>query len=351
MKINFRVLYSCICVLVIATSSLFCVNILKEKIDKKKQKINDEAQKKQELEEKYEIDYKSNQTIRVRMSKTGEIVAMDMNDYLRGVLPSEMPPAYSIEALKAQAIVARTYTYKKIEAHGEGDDADICDDFNHCQAFYPKEKILQIWAGRGFDENLRDEYWKKVNEAVVSTENQVITYNGEYIKAFFHASSPVKTENIDQIWGGEKLAYLQSVESIESEEYPNRTSVVEVSFTDIVNKLKEDNKSRTNLSVDGAKGIKICEYTTSDRVKNIEICGYKVSAEKLRTLFGLKSTNFTMDVRENSVVFNVIGYGHGVGMSQVGADYYASIGMNCIDIIKHYYTGVEVINLGDYAKE
>lgn len=351
MKRSFRFLYQSICILLVITSALFCINLLKEKDEAKKKIKEEEERKKQELAEKYEIDYKANQTIRVRMSKTGEIVAMDINDYLRGVLPSEMPPYYDIEALKAQAIVARTYTYKKIQDNAEGEDADICDDYNHCQAFYPKDKILKIWEGRGFDEKLRAEYWRKVNEAVVCTKNQVITYNGEYIKAFFHASSPIKTENIDQIWGGEKLEYLKSVESVESQDYENRTSVVEVSFEDIVSKLKEDNASRCNLTVEGIKGINICEYTTSDRVKNIEVCGYKISAEKLRVLFGLKSTNFSIEVKENSVVFNVIGYGHGVGMSQVGANYYASCGSSCIDIIKHYYTGVEVINLSDYSKE
>ena len=88
--------------------------------------------------------------------------------------------------------------------------------------------------------------------------------------------------------------------------------------------------------------IHISDYTTSGRVKYIEVCGCKIKAENLRTYFGLKSTDFTMDIKENSVVFNVTGYGHGIGMSQVGANYYAKHGMNCEDIIKHYYKGVEI---------
>lgn len=341
MKFNLKTFYICMCALTIITSVLFCINIIKDKISKK----NEEELKKKNQEEKYEIEYKANQTIRVRLSKTGEIVAMDINDYLRGVLPSEMPPYYDMEALKAQAIVARTYTYKRIDAHAEGNDADICDDPNHCQAYFNKEKIFQIWEGRGFDENTREEYWKRVNEAVVSTENQVITYNGELIKAFFHASSPVKTENVDQIWGGEKLPYLVSVESIEAEDYPNRNSTVELSFSDIESKLEKDNSSRNISNTEELRSINICDYTTSGRVKFVNICGEKISAEKLRTLFGLRSTNFTIEVKESSVAFHVIGYGHGVGMSQVGADYYAKSGMQYMDIIKHYYTGVEVIKL------
>ncbi len=326
------------CILAIITSILFVINSINQKKTKTEEK-------KQAEKDKYEIDYKADQTIRVRISKTGEVVAMDINDYLRGVLPSEMPPYYDMEALKAQAIVARTYTYKRIEAHAEGEGADICDDPNHCQAFYNKEKIFQIWEGRGFDEQTRNEYWRKVNEAVVSTENEVIEYNGSLIKAFFHASSPGKTENVDQIWGGEKLPYLVSVESIESEQYANRTSAVELSFQDIVNKLEKDKSSRSITDINEVKDINICDYTTSGRVKDVDICGEKISAEKLRTLFGLKSTNFTIEIKENSVVFNVIGYGHGIGMSQVGADYYAKSGMDSIAIIKHYYTGVDVIKL------
>lgn len=330
------------CILIIITCLLFILNKMNINLQIKKEQ---EEIEQKEKEEKDTIEYKANQTIRVKMSKTGEIVAMDINDYLRGVLPSEMPPSYDIEALKAQAVVARTYTYKKIQDKGEGVDADICDNPGHCQAFYPKEKILQIWAGRGFDDALRVTYWNKVNEAVVSTQNEVIMYQGQLIKAFFHASSPIKTEDISQIWGGEKLPYLASVENKESETYENRTSVVEITYADFIQKLKEDNSSRNTLTEELVKATCIDSYTTSGRVKNIKVGSYYISAEKLRTIFGLKSTNFTIECKENSIVFSVIGYGHGVGLSQVGANYDASLNMNYEQIIKHYYTGVEVVKL------
>ena len=99
----------------------------------------------EEKEEINTIEYKANETIRIKMTKTGEIIAMDINDYLRGVVPSEMSPTYEIEALKAQALVARTYTYRKIKTNAEGSDADMCDSHLHCQAFYTKEKIFDIW--------------------------------------------------------------------------------------------------------------------------------------------------------------------------------------------------------------
>ena len=329
------------CILIILSVILFCVNLWQ---NSKEEEAKKEEENK-ENEEKNMIDYKANETIRVKLCKTGEVVAMDINDYLRGVVPAEMPPYYNIEAIKAQAVVARTYTYKRIEAHAEGEGVDICDNYAHCQAFYNKEQILEIWRKKGYDEQTINTYWNNVNEAVVSTQDQVITYNGSLIKAFFHASSPEKTESVDQIWGGEKLPYLVSVENEEAEDYANRTSIVEVTFENFINKLKEDDMSRSSLELNMCKEVKICDLTTSGRVKNIQVGEYKISAEKLRTLFGLRSTNFTIDIKENSIVFNVIGNGHGVGLSQVGADFYAKNGKTYEEIIKHYYTGVEIITL------
>lgn len=325
--------------LIILCIVLFFINLLKE-IDKEKKEI----EKKQINEEKKIIEYKANETIRVKMSKTGEIIAMDINDYLRGVVPSEMPPAYHIEALKAQAIVARTYTYRKMEYGVEGGDCDICDNSGHCQAFYNKDKILSIWTGRGFDDNLRNEYWQKINEAVVSTQDKVILYNNEYIKAFFHASSPEKTENIDQIWGGESLPYLVSVESKEFEDYPNRYSQMALGFDVFRDKLIENYKG-ASISDNDIENVCINEYTTSGRVKNIKVGPLIVSAEKLRTIFGLKSTNFKVCVDGKNVVFDVVGYGHGVGLSQVGANYLAYQGFSAEEIIKYYYKDVDIVTL------
>ena len=194
------------CILVILTCILFVISLLKDKVEEKKEEKLEEK----EEEEEYIIDYKADETIRVRLCDTGEVVAMDINDYLRGVVPAEMPPYYNLEAIKAQAVVARTFTYKRIAAHAEGDGIDICDNYAHCQAFYNKDQIIAIWKRKGYDDKTIKEYWNNVNEAVVSTQNEVITYKGQLIKAFFHASSPKRTESVEEIWGGEKLPYLVS---------------------------------------------------------------------------------------------------------------------------------------------
>lgn len=282
------------------------------------------------------------------MNETGEIVAMDVNDYLRGVLPAEMSPKYNIEALKAQAIVARTYLYKKMENCGEGDDADICDYYGHCQAFYSKDKIFEIWKNKGYTQDEILEFWDKINQAVVLTQGEVILYNGELINAYFHASSPNGTENVNQIWGGVSYPYLLPVESIEDELYENRTSQVIISYSDFINILNNDDSINASIKENEIEDICINEYTTTGRVKSIRVNEYIISAEKLRTLIGLKSTLFDIelpneDKLNRNIIFNVVGYGHGIGMSQVGANTYAENGMKYNDIIKHYYTGVDII--------
>lgn len=325
--------------LLVLTCVLFVINLL-TKEDEPKESLSFE-----EKEEINTIEYKANQTIRVKFSKTGEVVAMDMNDYLRGVVPSEMSPTYEIEALKAQALVARTYTFRKMQSGGEGEGADMCDNFAHCQAFYTKEKLFEIWRGKGYTDDEILIFWDRVNEAVVSTQNEIITYNGECIKAFFHASSPIRTEDISQIWGGECLPYLKSVENVEDESYPNRTSRVEVSYDIFLSKLKENFDEFRYVTADSISGTKICDFTISGRVKNVEVAGIKVSAEKLRTIYGLKSTNFVVECLADKVVFDVVGYGHGVGMSQVGANYLANSGKTYDEIVKYYYTGVDITKL------
>lgn len=330
--------YYVLAFLSILTACLFILNFIQEKKYKKEQEYI-------EKEEKNIIEYKADELIKVKMHETGEIVAMDINDYLRGVLPAEMSPKYNIEALKAQAVVARTYTYKKISTKAEGEDADICDNFAHCQAFYDKDKIYQIWEKKGYSKEEILDFWDKINTAVVETQGEIITYNGELINAYFHASSPLKTEDVSQIWGGESYPYLISVESVENENYENRTSQVDISFEDFASKINSDDSIIGFVNKDNIKEICINEYTITGRVKNIKIDDIIISAEKLRTLIGLKSTNFDICLNNEKVIFNVLGYGHGVGMSQVGADTYANKGMNYESIIKHYYCGVDITKL------
>ena len=307
--------------------------------------------KKEEEEEKIQEDiiFESDIAIDLLRSENGQIERMDLNYYLLCVVASEIPFWYDYEAIKAQTIVARTYMYNKIQNKLE-QVGDICDSHLHCQAFNDLEKLEEIWRSKGYTQKEIEEGERKIKKAIMESTGMIITYKGEIINALFHASSPQKTENARAIWANEDIPYLKSVENIENEDYENRESIVRKSYTEFKDILI--NTGYINgLNKDEFYNIKINEYTESGRVKNINVGQKYIKAETLRTLFGLKSTNFTISLDEENIIFNVIGYGHGVGMSQVGADTYAKEGKSYDEIIKYYYTDVNIVNIQDIQKK
>jgi len=347
---RFVFFYAFICVVLLCIS-IYTANFL----DKIKDKEHEIEQNKQELNQitKYIEDNKVKDVIKLKITSTGEIKEIKVSDYLKGVLPSEMPPEYDMEALKAQVVVARTYLYQKIAAGGHN-DADICDSAAHCQAYYSTEQILKIWEkSKGWDEATRELHAKKVAMAVDTTENIAVTYNGEYIRAYFHACSGGKTENVSNIWGRQNIPYLVSVESPGEENYRNYSSKVQLSVSELQTKLNSDASKKCSIDVNRGDVVKVLSYTDTGRVDKVEIGGVVYTAEKLRTLLGLRSTNFKVEYENKEVTFNVIGNGHGVGMSQVGANYYAEQGYTFDEIITHYYTGVDItyINREDKTNE
>lgn len=330
--------YSIFCILIVI-SLLISMFVIKKWEDKEEEskKIQEDIDNVKE----YEIKNKVPKEIRVKINKTGEVITMDIDEYLRGVVPSEMPPSYSIEALKAQAVVARTYTFEKMQSRSHK-DCDICDNYACCQAYYSKDKILEIWTGRGFNQNTRNEYWNKVEEAVDSTNNVVITYKGEYIKAYFHANSGGMTESSTEIWGKQSIPYLIPVESLGEEEHQYYHTEVKFTIDELEQKLSEGSDKKCSIDIKSDNNIEILSYTVSGRVSNIRIGNNIYEATELRTKLGLKSTNFTVETVDNNVIFKVTGYGHGLGMSQTGSNYYAKNGWTYDQIIKHYYTGVDI---------
>ena len=333
------VLYYAIFCAAIVVSLIISMFVIKRWEDKGKEQKNIE-EKIDEIKE-YEAKNKVPKAIRVKLTKTGEVVTMDMDEYLKGVVPSEMPPSYDIEALKAQAIVARTYVYEKMQRKVHK-DCDVCDNYACCQAYYSKDKITDIWTSKGFDEKTKKEYWNKVEEAVNSTNNVVITYKGEYIKAYFHANSGGKTEASTEIWGKENLPYLVPVESMGEENHKYYKTEVKLSIEELEEKLNKGSDRKCNIDVSDEDWIKILSYTISGRVKSVKIGNDIYEATALRTTLGLKSTNFTIQKEGENVIFKVTGYGHGLGLSQTGSNYYASNGWTFDKIIKHYYTGVDI---------
>ena len=287
-----------------------------------------------------EYNYKEYGTIKLLHKNTGEIDEIKLDEYLYGVVSAEMPANFEMEALKAQAIVARTYTVYKIKTSGgKHEGADICDDSTCCQAWISKEKRLEKW-----DEDKREEYWNKIVTAVDSTAGKIVTYDGEPINAFFHSNSGGKTEIPLNVWGGSGYPYLQVVATSGEEEYSQYSSEVELTKEELIEKIKA---VHSDFEIDFSKedAIKIIEYTDSDRIKTIKFGNLELSGVEARTIFGLKSANFTVEVSDDLIKFQVKGYGHGVGMSQTGADALAKQGKTCEEIIKHFYVGVEINNL------
>lgn len=283
-------------------------------------------------------NYKDYNTIKLLHSKTNTIEELPLDEYLYGVVSAEMPVDFDLEALKAQAIVARTYTiYKIIQNNSKHGEAFICDDSSCCQAWITKEERMSRW-----DEDKREDNWNKIVLAVNETKGRIITYEGKPINAFFHSNSGGATEAPVNVWGGSGYPYLQTVETSGEDAYSQFSSELELSKDEFVSKLKE---KYSDFSIDFNKDdcIQIVDYTSGGRIKTIKIGNHSLSGVEARTIFSLKSANFSIEIGDN-VKFKVTGYGHGVGMSQTGADSLAKQGFNCEDIIKHFYIGVEVVS-------
>ena len=303
-----------------------------EKISNQEEQ-NDENQTQTSNQNEY--NYSKYGTISLLHKKTGEVEQVNLDGYLCNVVSAEMPANYEIEALKAQAIVARTYTIYKI-LNKKHDTADICDDSTCCQAWISKDDRLARW-----EESQRESNWQKIVSAVNDTKGKVITYDNKPIDAFFHSNSGGVTEVPVNVWGGTGYPYLQSVETSGEDAYTQYSSEVVLTQEQLINKLKE---KYSDISIDfsNSDDIKIMEYTESTRVKTVKFGNHEISGVEARSLLGLRSTNFEISIDGDNIKFSVKGYGHGVGMSQTGADSMAKQGSSAEDIIKHFYTGVEI---------
>ncbi|MEL7570525.1 MAG: stage II sporulation protein D [Eubacteriaceae bacterium] len=268
---------------------------------------------------------------------------MDLEDYLKCVVAGEMPATFEEEALKAQAVAARTFTIRRMQgttsAHPQ---YDICTDHNCCQAFISKEDRLKAWQNSGLsaaDSLLR---WQKIEEAVDGTKGKVLVYSGELISALYFSASGGKTENSEDYFVS-ALAYLRSVDSpYEGTTYTNIETTI--SLKDFLTILKT---KYPDFKIDQSKvsqNIKINSYTTGGKVKEIVIGNKNLSGREVRELFDLRSSGFTIKLSGSNIIFTTNGNGHGVGMSQYGANGYAKNGYKYDQILQHYYLGAEIVD-------
>lgn len=278
--------------------------------------------------------------IMVYMHKTGETKTIDFEEYVKGVVAGEMPSTFEMEALKAQAVAARTYSLSKIIRSGVGGNPDhpsapICDD-THCQVYRSPEELRNIksaeWMVTG---------WPKIQEAVDSTRGQLMYYQGALVEQpLFHSSSGGKTENSEDVFVS-ALPYLRSVDSPYEDNAPHQDEQVSLTLSQFSQKIKNSYPGKNFGSINSST-IKVINRSDGGRVGDIRIGNVTLRGRNIRDICGLRSANFSISFQGNNVVFTTDGYGHGVGMSQWGANGMAQAGYNYKEILSHYYSGIEI---------
>jgi len=275
------------------------------------------------------------QIVRVYHTRLGEIVEMPLEEYLVGVLAAEMPISYELEALKAQAVAARTYTVRKLIDSGGGGcrsraGADICTGSGCCQAYADLDALHDRWGDRA------GERMEKLARAVDETAGQLVTYQGEPIEALYHASSGGHTEDVEMVYA-QALPYLRGVLSAGEEETSQYRATQELTAAKIAKALGVQSPS-------GPLGdwIAVLGRSETGRVTEIMVDGVIFTGTQFRRATGVRSSNFTMELMEETVRFDVLGFGHGVGMSQAGANAMAQGGASYVEILTWYYTGTSV---------
>lgn len=263
----------------------------------------------------------------------GGLLELPIETYLTGVVLSEMPASFELEALKAQAVAARTFTMRQIE-NGKHGDCDLCSDSSCCQAWTSRED-LEEKLGASWQQ-----YWDKVEKAVADTAGEVLTYGGNYIDAVYFSCSGGTTEAAVAVWGQE-VPYLQSVDSRGEEAASAYHTTVMVPLSQFQWILQAENQA-VDLSGTPASWFGEVTYTDGNGVQTMEIGGQSFTGTRLRTLFELNSAKFEVAVLSQAIEFQVYGFGHRVGMSQYGANAMAQTGSSYKEILLHYYTGVEL---------
>ena len=256
-----------------------------------------------------------------------KVQMIGLEDYLTGVLLAEIPASFDTEALKAQAVVARTYVLRRYLGENKHLEASVCVESGCCQGYITPEDYI---SNGGEEMNV-----EKMRLAVQQTAGSVLCYEGDLIDATYFSCSGGKTEDAVAVWGLD-IPYLQSTESPGEENAVNYEAETWYS----VNELEE--LLNITIDTDSAAWIGTVTRTEGGGVANIDLCGQSWEGAELRKALGLKSTNFDVEVSGNGLLFRTSGYGHRVGMSQYGADAMAKNGADYEQILKHYYHGVQL---------
>ena len=270
--------------------------------------------------------YTEGMNVRVKREETNTVEVVPFEDYVVGVLAGEMPVNFELEALKAQAVAARTYVMKKM-SDNKNEDYDIVDTVQN-QVYISDQELQDKW---------KDKYQERINKvktAVLETKGEYLSYNGKVIEAFFFSTSVGKTENSEDVFK-QALPYLRSVDSTWDEE-------VSPVFNDSKEYSLQEFYERLNLKYSDKIKVEILNTTSTGRIKNIKINNKKFTGSEVYKNLNLRSTFFEINQIGSNVVINTKGYGHGVGMSQYGALAMAKKGYKYDEILKYYYQNIQI---------
>lgn len=283
----------------------------------------------------------SNTKIKVYISKKSQVEDINLEEYVAGVVAAEVPVEFSPEALKAQAVASRTYALAHMEAFGghkykSNTGADVSDT-TQCQVYIDKDTALKTWP-----ESKRSEYWKKIEDAVQDTSGEILTYKGKLVmEPYYFSVSSGKTEDSEDVFS-DTVPYLKSVSSTGEEDAPKYKSTVKMSNLEFINKINFKYK-QCGLSLNNLKNeVQIRNKNKGGSIKEVKLGNVTISGTEFRNIMGLNSANFNIIFNNNVVEISCNGYGHGVGMSQWGANAMAKNGNDYKEILKHYYSGIDI---------
>lgn len=294
--------------------------IKKEEVAKEQVKVDVKKQEDVVSDKSDNNTNTNNEIVRVRR-KDGSIINLDLEEYVIGVVGAEMPASFNIEALKAQAVIARTYALKRIKNN------QVLTDDNSTQNYKDNNQLKSMWGSS------YNTYYNKVKDAVYSTRGKSIVYNNDYIDALYHSTSNGNTEDALYVWGS-SVPYLKSVSS----EYD--TTNKKFNYEQVFNYDEISNKLNNAISSDTV--FNILSKNNGGRVISLEVNGVTYGGVEFRKLLNLRSTDFYITNTGNEIKISTKGYGHGVGMSQYGANGMANNGYDYISILKHYYSGITI---------
>lgn len=289
-----------------------------------------------ESEEEVTIEQDDDSALSVAVMRTQseEVENIPLETYVARVVASEMPAEFELEALKAQALAARTYIVNYLLHNESPEDPNVTDGTEH-QVYKNDEELRRQWGS--------DYQWKmeKLTEAVEATKGKILTYNNAPITPAYFSTSNGYTENSEDYWENE-IPYLRSVESKWDEKSPEYLDQQILTIQEVAQALDIDLPESTYISMDVTR-------TNSQRVKELTIGDHTFSGREVREKLQLQSSDFSIEQKNNHLIFKTKGYGHGVGMSQYGANGMAKEGKNYEDIVKYYYKDIEVNSLNQVA--